>query len=82
MLLEIPLNQMILFVGLMTFCFLFARYKTGLTITFCFTFYWGFIYNKDAFFTDLERSSPFLMLYFISGAVVILFAVFSFLTKE
>lgn len=82
MVLEIPLNQMILFVSLMTFCFLFARYKLGLSITFCFTFYWGFIYNKDIFFTDLERSSPFLMLYFASGAVMILFALFSFLTKE
>jgi hypothetical protein len=82
MVLLIPLNQMILFVALTAFCFLFSRYKLGLSITFCFTFYWGFIYNKDAFFTDLEGSSHFLVFYFFSGAVLILFALFSFLTKE
>lgn len=82
MVLVIPLNQMILFVSLMAFCFLFSRYRLGLSITFCFTFYWGFIYNKDMFFTDMEGSSPFLVFYFISGALLILFALFSFLTKE
>jgi hypothetical protein len=82
MVLAIPFNQMILFVGLVAFCFLFSRFKLGLSITFCFTFYWGFVYNKDLFFTDLEGSSPFLLFYFFSGSVLILFALFSFLTKE
>ena len=82
MVLAIPLNQMILFVGLMAFCFLLSRYRLGLTITFCFTFYWGLIYNKDAFFTDLEGSSPYLIFYFVSGALLIMLALYSFLSEE
>ena len=78
----IPLNQMILFIGLIAFCFLFTRFKLGLSITFCFTFYWGFIHNKDVFFADLEGSSPFIIIYFFSGFLLILFALFSFLSEE
>jgi len=78
----IPVNQMIVFVALMTFCFLFSRFRLGLSITFCFTFYWGFIYNKDLFFSDLEGSSPFLVFYFVSGFLLIVFALYSFLAEE
>ena len=80
--LVIPVNQMILFIGMIAFCFLFGRFKLGLSITFCFTFYWGFIYNKDMFYADLEGSSPFLVIYFFSGFILILFALFSFLAEE
>ena len=78
----IPVNQMIVFVALITFCFLFSRFRLGLSITFCFTFYWGFIYNKDMFFSDLEGSSPFLVFYFVSGFLLIVFALYSFLAEE
>lgn len=80
--LVIPVNQMIVFIGLMAFCFLFSRFKLGLSITFCFTFYWGFIHNKDVFFSDLEGSSPFIIIYFFSGFLLIFFALFSFLSEE
>jgi len=80
--LVLPVNQMILFVGIISFCLLFSRFKLGLSITFCFTFYWGFIHNKDMFYAGLEGSSPFLILYFVSGFILILFALFSFLAGE
>ena len=80
--LTIPVAQMAFFIVLISFCLLFARYKLGLSITFCFTFYWGFIYNKDVFFTSLEGSSPFLFLYFFSGFLLILFALFSFVSED
>lgn len=80
--LTIPVAHMALFVALISFCLLFARYKVGLSITFCFTFYWGFIYNKDVFFTTLEGSSPFLFLYFFSGFLLLVFALFSFVAED
>ena len=80
--LTIPVAHMALFVGLISFCLLFARYKLGLSITFCFTFYWGFIYNKEVFFTNFEGSSPFLFVYFLSGFLLLLFALFSFISED
>jgi hypothetical protein len=80
--LTIPVGQMILFIGLISFCLLFGRFKLGLSITFCFVFYWGFIYNKDVFFTDLESSSPYLLFYFFSGFLLILFALVAFMTED
>jgi len=80
--LSIPITQMVVFVGLIAFCFLFSRFKLGLSITFCFTFYWGFIYNKEAFFLSFEGSDQFLVFYFFSGFLLILFALFSFVTEE
>jgi len=80
--LTIPVAQMALFIALVSFCLLFTRYKLGLSITFCFTFYWGFIYNKDVFFTSLEGSSPFLFVYFFSGFLLLLFALFSFVSED
>jgi len=80
--LTIPVAHMALFIALISFCLLFARYKLGLSITFCFTFYWGFIYNKDVFFTSFEGSSPFLFVYFLSGFLLILFALFSFVSED
>ncbi len=80
--LSIPITQMIIFVGVTAFCFLFSRFKLGLSITFCFTFYWGFVYNKDAFFSSFDGSGQFLAYYFFSGLLLILFALFSFVTEE
>ena len=80
--LTIPVAHMAFFVALLSFCLLFARYKLGLSITFCFTFYWGFIYNKDVFFSSFEGSSPFLFIYFFSGFLLILFALFSFVSED
>ena len=80
--LTIPVAQMALFIALLSCCLLFARYRLGLSITFCFTFYWGFIHNKDVFFSSLEGSSPFLFIYFLSGFLLLLFALFSFVSED
>ncbi len=80
--LTIPVAHMALFIALLSFCLLFVRYKLGLSITFCFTFYWGFIYNKDVFFTNFEGSSPFLFIYFLSGFLLLVFALFSFVSED
>ena len=82
MVLVIPVSQMVIFLGLIAICFLLARYKLGLSITFCFTFFWGYVSNKDVFFTDLEKASPFLIIYFGCGILLILLALWSFFVDE
>lgn len=80
--LMIPMNEVYICGGLVALCFLFSRFRLGLSIAFAFTFYWGFIENKELFFVDLESSSPYLALYFGSGVALVLFALFSFVTGE
>lgn len=80
--LTIPMNEILICVGLVAVLFLFSRFKLGLSIAFCFTFYWGFIQNRDLFFVNLETSSPYLILYFASGVALIGFALFSFVNGE
>jgi len=80
--LAIPDNQIYICIGLVVLLFLFSRIKLGLSLAFCFTFYWGFIENKDLFFVNLETSSPYVLLYFISGIVLIVFTLLSFMFSE
>jgi hypothetical protein len=80
--LAIPDGQLYTCIGLVVLLFLFSRIKLGLSLAFCFTFYWGFIESKELFFINLETSSPFVVLYFISGVVVIAFTLLSFVTSE
>jgi hypothetical protein len=80
--LTIPTTELLICGGLVAVFFLFSRFRLGLSIAFCFTFYWGFIENRDLFFVNLETSSPYLALYFASGAALIGFALFSFVSGE
>lgn len=80
--LAIPNSQLLTLVGLIVLCIILGRFKVGLTIAFCCTFYWYFIEQKDLFFVNLETSSPFVLLYFLSGFFLIVFTLLSFLTSE
>lgn len=82
MALTIPMNEILICGGLLALCLLLSRLRLGLSIAFAFTFYWGFIQQKDLFFTNLESSSPYLILYFVSGIALILFALFSFVQAD
>jgi hypothetical protein len=80
--LAIPGSQIYICIGLVVLLFLFSRIKLGLSIAFCFTFFWGFIENRDLFFVNLETSSPYVVLYFVSGIVLIGVTLLSFVTSE
>jgi len=80
--LTIPMNELYICGGLVASCVLFARFKLGLCLAFAFTFYWGFIQHKELFFVNLESSTPYLALYFGSGVVLLLLALFAFVTGE
>ena len=74
----IPLNQMILFVSLISVSFLFSRYKLGLAFVFAFSYYWAFVYNKERLFMGPDGEGH---LYFFFGFLLILFAAISFLAE-
>ncbi|MGW8321554.1 MAG: hypothetical protein ACWGSD_08385 [Thermodesulfobacteriota bacterium] len=80
--LTIPMNELYICGGLVASCLLFSRFKLGLCLAFAFTFYWGFIQHKELFFVNLESSTPYLALYFGSGVVLLLLALFAFVTGE
>ena len=75
-------SELFILVGLIALCFLFGRFKMGLSIAFCFTFYWYFLDQRHLFFVDLETSSPYVLLYFISGIVLIVVTLLSFVNSE
>jgi hypothetical protein len=80
--LTIPDSQIYICIGLVALLFLFSRFKLGLSLAFCFTFFWGFIETRDIFFISLETSSPYVILYFVSGIVLIVVTLLSFVTSE
>jgi len=80
--LTIPLEHMILFIMLIACCLLFGRHKTGLAITFSFTFYWGFIYNREIIFSNFDGSPSFLFLYYFSGFLILLFTLCSLVAED
>jgi hypothetical protein len=78
----IPNNEILICIGLVAITFLLGRFKLGLLIAYCFAFYWGFFENKDLFFVSLERSTPYVLLYFVSGFALVVFTLLSFLSSE
>ena len=78
----IPHSLMLICLGLASISLLLARFRLGLSITLSLGFFWGFIESKDLFFVNLESSSTFLGLYLISGTVLVVVTLFSFLNSE
>ena len=78
----VPMNELYICGGLVAVCFLLSRFKLGLSIAFAFAFFWGFTQHKELFFVNLESSSPYLALYFGSGVVLMVFALFPFVSGE
>ena len=77
----VPAYQMLLFVVVVILCLFLRRFKLGLSTTFCFTFYWGFIYNREIFI-EIEGFTPFLFFYLFSGIFVIVCTLISFFADD
>jgi hypothetical protein len=83
--LVVPLWQMGLYVGLMSFCLLLKRHRVGLSVSFIFCFYWGFIANKNLFLGssgDVNQFSLPFILYVAGGFVLIVLSVISFFSSD
>ena len=81
--LVIPLFQVVLLLMLSTLALLFGRTKLALLVNYLFTFYWGYILNREHLLgSNLEKMSHFSALYFGFGFVIIILALIGFLTQS
>ena len=80
--LMVPASQMFLYMLLVSLFLLFGRRRLFILTTFIFSFYWGFILNKELFISRLGDVGLFLFLYLGCGFLVILMAVISFFIKQ
>lgn len=79
---SVPLGQLVVFVVINSFCLLFGRYKLGLLLTYCFVFYWGFLFNKDYFVDMLGNTTWGLYIYAISGIAMSVTAIIGFFQES
>ena len=75
---SVPLLEMCLFVSFISICLLFGRYRMGLLITYCFVFYWGFIFNIKDFITMLGETTSGMQIYIFAGIAMFFIAIISF----
>ncbi len=81
--LVIPLFQVALLLMLSTLALLFGRIKLALLVNYLFTFYWGYLLNRELLFgSNLERISHFNVLYFGFGFVIIILALIGFIAQN
>lgn len=80
--LVVPANQMFLYMTLVSLFLLFGRNHLCILTTFIFSFYWGFVFNRDLFVSRLGNAEIFMALYLICGFLVIVMAVISFFNKD
>lgn len=79
---SVPLGQLVVFVVINSFCLLFGKYKLGLLLTYCFVFYWGFLFNKDYFVDMLGNTTWGLYIYAISGIAMSVTAIVGFFQES
>ena len=83
--LGVPLFQIILLVFLNTLSLLFKKIKLALTINYLFTFYWGYIFNKE-FLVVHFRNDPyafdFIYFYFGFGFIILILFIVSMILTD
>jgi hypothetical protein len=69
--LSIPLWEVLVFITINSICLLFGRNKSGLIISYCFAFYWGFIFNVKHFINVAGQSTWGMTVYVLSGVIMV-----------
>ena len=80
--LSVPMVQISLLLMMSTIALIFGRIKMALLINYCFTLYWGYILNMDAFCNESSFSSTFTYMYFGFGLVIIMLAIVGFISQR
>ena len=75
--LSVPLWQVGLYVFLISIFMLFGRLRLCLLVSYCFSFFWVFISNKNILITERSQNI-YVLAFFISGILVIAFSIWSF----
>lgn len=79
---SVPLLEMIIFVIFNSVCLLFGRFRLGLLISYCFVFYWGFLFNMEYFVNMLGNTTWGMFIYAISGFLMFVVAILGFLLQS
>ena len=83
--LMVPLWQMMLYTTIIAFCLLWRRYRLGLSASFIFCFYWGFIANRGIFIGsihNMEKTSLPFLLYLGCGFIIVTLSLISFFASD
>ena len=74
----IPALQVFLLMLLNSVCLLLGRFKQGLLLSYCFAFYWGFVFSRDQLMAAGAMSTGALTVYLISGMAMLAVAMVGF----
>ncbi|MEW5801520.1 MAG: hypothetical protein AB1847_05370 [bacterium] len=83
--LVVPLWQMGLYIIVISFCLLFKRYRLGLSTSFIFCFYWGFVANRSLLVECTKSADRFSLpffLYVAGGFVLVVLSVIAFFSSD
>jgi len=78
----IPVGQMVSYMFFSTLCFFFRKYKLGLLISFAYVFNWGFLYGTANFIGMMGNPTPGIIVYLLSGLMLVTIALVGFFRKE
>jgi hypothetical protein len=78
--LGVPVSQIALLLTLSTLTLLFGKIRTALLITYLFTFYWGFVFNREFLLgSAVDQVSHFAIIYFGFGLLIVIFTLIGFI---
>lgn len=80
--LAIPFGQMLILVVINSLCLLLGRHKLGLLISYCFVLYWGYFSNRAYFIDSFGRTTTGLVIYAMSGIVMVVTLVVGFFQHD
>ena len=76
--LAVPIAQIMMLLMLITTSLLFGRTRLALMITYVFTLYWGYFFNRDIFYDYGQSVEHFLFVYFSFGVLIAIMAMIGF----
>ena len=79
--LGVPLFQIMLLLFFSTIALLFGKVKLALILNYLFTFYWGYVFNKELLvisFRNKTYAFDFLYYYFGFGLLIIILTIVGF----
>jgi hypothetical protein len=76
--LAVPVPQIMVLLILTTTSLLFGRTRLALMVTYVFTLYWGYFFNRDVFYNYGQGVEHFLFIYFAFGFSVAIMAMVGF----
>ncbi|MEO5358310.1 MAG: hypothetical protein H7844_13585 [Nitrospirae bacterium YQR-1] len=79
---SIPLAQILLFVAANSICLLLGKFRMGLVITYCFVFFWGYVYKREFLIATFEKTEWGMPLYAFFGTFILIMGAIGLLKKD